>query len=197
MKLQMNIDGSALNTEERRLKAQVVRGEMALIWNSPEFRVNLLTELETMRGELSKWKSATPVEIFDYLMDGSEILDPIADGEMDLLVDDYYTRANTVGYTKPGTKYIFVNTRYFDTNSSKKCGSNFSHEYGHKKGFSHDSKDTDRRDFSICYIINKAYEKTWDELLGTPAENDKVLVCKKFLIFWQRCYWVKTGTATV
>lgn len=194
--LLVNINGDALNTEERRLKAQVVRGEMFTIWNHEAFKKNLLNQLEDMHGELSKWGTKTPIAIYDYLMDGSEILDPIHDGEMDLLVDDYYTSSNTVGYTKPSTKFIFVNTKYFDERPTKKVGSNFSHEYGHKKGFSHDSKDTARRDFSICYLMNKAYEQTWDKLfLGESSPNDKVLVCKRRFFFFQKCVWVKVKDA--
>lgn len=194
--LRVNINYDKLNTEERRLKAGLVADEMQLILNSDLFKEKFLA-IADYHGELSKWKDATITEIFAYLMNGSEILSPDIDGEIDLFVDDYYTPKRVIGHTYDSDRFIYTNTKYFDTYSTKLVGSNFLHEYGHKKGFDHDFKSTARRDFSLCYLLNDIYERTWDELLGDPSERDKVLVCTRSwrTLFFQRCRWIKVKDA--
>lgn len=193
--LLININADKLNTEERRLKAHVVAGEMHTIFNSPDFEKNLLEELEDIHGELSLWRKDSPKEIFECIMNASEKLTPGTDYEMDLFVDDYYTPKRVIGHTYDSDRFIYTNTKYFDSYPTKRIGSNFGHEWGHKLGFDHDFKATKRRDFSICYAINRAYEKSWDEIFGEPSANDKVLVCKKRFFFFQKCTWVKVKDA--
>ena len=103
-------------------------------------------------------------------MSGADRHDETEDNVINLYVDDYYTVKKVVGYTLLSSKYIRVNTKYFDTNSNKRVGSNLLHEYGHLVGFSHDFRRTARRPFSICYQLNKAYEECHDRLIG-PREG--------------------------
>ena len=192
--LKMNFDVSKLNTEERKKKALLVRDEMDLIINSDLFKEKFLG-LTDYHGELSVWKDATITAIYQHIMEGAETLSPEIDNEMDLFVDDYYTIKRVIGMTYESDKFIYTNTKYFDTNSTKAVGSNFLHEWGHKIGFDHDFKATSRRDFSLCYLLNTIYEECWDEMFGEPSDNDKVLVCKRYLFFFQRCNWVKVKDA--
>jgi hypothetical protein len=195
--LRVKIDGEKLNTKERRDKANLIEDEMQLIVNHPRFK-ELFMQMD-YHGELSLWRKATITEIWNYFINGAEVLDPELDNEIDIYVDDYYKPTRTIGHTYPSDPYIYTNTKYFDHTSSKNSGSNFLHEYGHKKGFSHDYKDTPRRDFSLCYQLNEVYEQVWEELFGDPSERDLVQVCyRSWKTFWfKRCYWKKSNAVEI
>lgn len=190
MTLGIDIDVSKLNTEERRLKAHTVAGEMFHVINSFEFERNFLSEFdEEAWGELSAMRHYDARTLFKHLLYE-------ADGLINLYVDDYYSPGSVVGYTREGAKYIFVNTKFFDTNATKKVGSNFIHEWSHQKGFKHATKKSAARDNSFSYKLNKVYEKTWDQLYGGHvSENDKVLVCKKRFFLFNSCKWVSSKNA--
>jgi len=191
-KLKVTVDGSKLNTKERREKAQLVADEMRLVYNSDVFRgifLTLLDQRDYQKGELSDWRYHTPDEIYRYFMNGVEVLSPELDYEVDFFVDDYYTFKKVIGHTYPNDKYVYSNTKYLDRRSSKLVGSNFTHEYGHKKGFKHDFRRTKRREDSLSYLLNIAYERAWDVIFGDISERDKVLVCKRRWIFFKKCWW--------
>lgn len=198
MKVKVNIDYSRYNTQERRDKAQLVENEMQLILRSNKFKenfINLLSLRDYQEGELSIWASHSPEEIYNYLMDGSEILTPELDCEIDIVLDDYYTWKRVIGYTYKNTNIIYSNTKYLDSYSSKEVGSNYIHEYGHKKGFDHDFRNTARRADSLCYLLNIAYEKTWEDMFGDDTSpSDKVLECfRTWCTLWlfKKCNWVQ------
>lgn len=186
--LKINVNGLALNTQERRDKATLVAQEMFFVVNHPSFKKRFLAM--DFHGERSEWKDRTIEEIWDHFCEGAEILTPEKDGEVDLYVDDYYSPGSTVGKTSPTDKFIYCNTKFFDSNSTKYVGSNFFHEWGHKIGFDHDFRATAARDFSICYQINEIYEAVWEEIYGRP-QADLVQVCyRAWPYFWRvRCEW--------
>lgn len=196
MQLKIKINSDRLDTPERRKKALLVATEMEIVINSDEFKKNFLA-INHLPGELSIWKDATITAIFNYLMNGSETLDPTEDNELDLFVDDYYTFKNVVGHTYETDRYIYANIKYFDVNSSKNIGSFFLHEYGHKKGFSHDFRATARRKYSLCYWMNYIYEKTWDEILGETSAHDKVLVCRRTWYGVKKCSWINSDAVEI
>lgn len=198
-KLKVTLDGKKLNTIERREKAQLIAEEMQIVYNSDVFKevfLDLLDKRDYKSGELSKWAYETPDAIYAYFMNGVEILSPELDYEVDFFLDDYYTIKRVIGHTYPSDKYVYTNTRYFDVSSSKMSGSNFTHEYGHKKGFKHDFRRTSRRNDSLCYILNDAYEIAWERIFGDVSERDKRLVCKRVwykLWIGKKCWWVTSA----
>jgi hypothetical protein len=178
--LRVVIDFSKMDTDKRKKKALQVQKEMELILNSTLFKDRVL--LMDKRGELSDWKNANNKAIYEYLMDGSETLRPTKDGILNLSIDDYYSFKSVVGYTYENTETVYSNTKYFDSEDKtyenhhrKLTGSNFLHEYGHKKGFDHDFRSTERRDYSICYQMNEIYEYCWNRLIA-PTLVKKVEV---------------------
>ena len=196
--MEVLIDGSKLNTKERQDKALLVQAEMKRVLNHENFKENLLYLLRTRNyaeGELSEWRHHSPESIYEYLMDGSEILHPEKDGVLNLWVDDYYSFKKVIGYTTRSDDYIYSNTKYLDHRSAKMVGSNYVHEWGHKKGFSHDFRSTSRRRNSLCYLLNIAYETTWDDLYtgDVVPEADKIKVCTRtWYTLWlgKKCKWV-------
>lgn len=172
-KLKVRIDYSLLNTVGRKLKAQRLEKQMEVIFNSDLFKSKML-ELNTFKrpidGETSNWNSFTGEELYNYWMTGVEILDPEADGIVNLKLDDYLKKfSRVIGWTRKAIRTVYVNVKYFDVQSDKLSGSNCTHEYGHKKGFEHAFRVNVRTLRSICYQMNRIYEECYDEIIGNEV----------------------------
>lgn len=94
-------------------------------------------------------------QIYQKILDGAETLQPTKNNTMDMEVELYYAATTTVGYTYPNTKRIWVNTKYFNTNSVEKVASNLMHEWLHKVGFGHAQSYSTSRDYSVPYAIGR------------------------------------------
>jgi hypothetical protein len=190
MLTKITIDASKMDTLERREKIQTVAGELHTVINSRIF----MDEVMKMRthGERSKLKDLSNREIYDLLMKGAETLDPEVDYEWDIFVDDYYTFKRVVGYTYLNKKWIYVNTKYFDTRSTKLIGSNIVHEQSHKLGFSHDFRSTKDRPFSVSYQLNLAYERAYDRIYGKEIKTKKKVCSRSWRRLWiKKCKWIE------
>lgn len=169
------MDANKMDVKERADKLGEVAWELHQILNSTMFRDKLLKLSMTQKnGERSKWKDATNMEIYRRLMSGADRFNETEDNVINLYVDDYYTIKNVIGYTTLNSKYIYVNTKYFDTRSNMLVGSNILHEYGHQVGFSHDFWNTPQRNNSLCYQLNRIYEETHKVLIGNRGYLSKV-----------------------
>lgn len=149
--------------------------KMPEVIKSPLFLHNLKAEIlksKNLEGELSKWKNASMEEIYQY----------IVASDIHLVLHTYYTVKNVIGYGYASTVDIYVNTKYLvndsldDLEDLMDIGSNLLHEHGHDMGFDHDFKATRRRPNSICYILNRAYEKTFKQVYGLPEKPQIVYV---------------------
>ena len=190
MKVLINVE--KLDNDLRKTKAIKVAAEMEIIINLQLFKDNFISILERSdyrNGELSGWKNKTSLEIYDHFMSGAETLTPQKDGVMNIEVDDYYTFKSVFGYTMEHIPTIFTNTKYFDVNTTKEIGSNFCHEWGHKIGFDHDFKSTYRRNFSLCYLLNLIYEKTYNQHFGLIVDDQKIYCKRKWYAPWKKVCW--------
>lgn len=151
-------------------------GKMGSVIASPLFLENLNHEIARsngLEGELSQWKKSSAEEIHLHI---------VKNGVMDLTLLTYYSAKNVIGYGYATTADIYVNTKYLTNDSIEDLedlcdiGSNLLHEDGHDKGFSHDFKATKRRKNSICYILNRVYEKTFRQVYGLPENSQIVYV---------------------
>jgi len=181
------IDGTKLNSEDRRAKMSQVALEIHQVLNSTVFRDKVM-KMRT-QGERSEYKKASNVEIYQMLMRGAEVLNPVVDYTWNIYIDDYYSFKNVIGYTKLNTKYIYVNTKFFDGRITKLIGSNIVHEQSHKLGFSHDFRNTKDREFSVSYQLNKAYEAAYDILFGYQPTNLKTCTRSWRNLWRQKCSW--------
>jgi hypothetical protein len=189
--MKINIDSSNLNTEERILKAQSVATEIYTVINSKEFEDKIKCMPDIWRhGETSHLKTLSPDDLYEFLMRGSEEWNNEVDYEMDLIVDDYYRRfSKVVGYMIPNKPTVWVNTKFFDTMSNKRCGSNFVHEWGHTMGMRHSGADYRN---SLAYFLNHAYEEAHDEIFeGVEAKPRGKWVCSRsWKRLWKKkCRW--------
>lgn len=204
----INLDGSKLNTKVRRDKAQKVALELLRIFQSNMFRQLILGMNIRWRQGCSAGcglKDLTNEQIYDLIMTGREEWNQLADYELDLLVDDFYKPTSTVGYMNPGRPQIFVNTKFFDSMSRRRCGSNFAHEYMHTLGARHSGPKYRE---SIPYYMNDVYEKCYRHLveqglpdsggelkpsivLPKPERKPKTFCERSWKTLWiKRCYTV-------
>lgn len=92
-------------------------------------------------------------QVYQRLLEGAEKLSPARNNAMDIIVELYYEDTNTIGYTKPETKKIWINTKYFDRFTPAQVAGNLMHEWLHKLGFGHDSVYNEARSSSVPYAI--------------------------------------------
>lgn len=93
-------------------------------------------------------------QIYQNILDGDEMLQPVKDNEMDVEVEFYYSpTSSTVGYTYASSRRIWVNTKYFDGYAPSNVAANLFHEWLHKLGYKHDSASTPCRPYSVPYAV--------------------------------------------
>lgn len=97
----------------------------------------------------------TNAQIYQKILDAAETLQPAKNNMMDMEVELYYAATSTVGYTYANVTKIWVNTKYFNTNSTGSVASNLFHEWLHKIGFKHASSYSTSRDYSVPYAIGR------------------------------------------
>jgi hypothetical protein len=92
-------------------------------------------------------------QIYKKIIEGSEMLTPGIDNEMDLDAEAYKENTMTVGYTFPNVIKIWMNTKYLNANPSYKVTTNMMHEWLHKLGFVHAQARTASRPYSVPYAV--------------------------------------------
>jgi hypothetical protein len=97
----------------------------------------------------------TNEQIYQKILDGAETLKNTKNNAMDMDVELYYAATTTVGYTYANISKIYVNTKYFDTNSVGGVAANLFHEWLHKIGFTHASSYSTSRDSSVPYAVGR------------------------------------------
>jgi hypothetical protein len=106
----------------------------------------------------------TNSQIYQKMLEGAETLQPLKNNTMDMEVELYYAATSTVGYTNSGTTRIWVNTKYFNTNSIGGVAANLVHEWLHKLGFRHASSYTTSRDYSVPYAVGRMISRIGSSL---------------------------------
>lgn len=182
------INTKNLDTKSRAEKALRVGSHMDIILNSKMFKDLILEMPDSWRvGESGKYKNYPTSEIYKILKAGNEEWHNGGDDFIwELHINDYsrfYSRV--VGYITPFKKPIWVNTKFFDTMSDKKVGSNLCHEGGHHLGFRHSGP---RLRQSLAYYMNVVYDSCYDALIegkDVPAPKPKEyrVVCKR--VWWK------------
>jgi hypothetical protein len=101
----------------------------------------------------------TNEQVYQKLLEGSEVLDPGNDHEMDLELELYFSRRSTVGYTYANTIKIWINTKFFDVYTPAEVAGNIFHEWTHKLGFGHSSRYSSSRAFTVPYALGYLIEE--------------------------------------
>lgn len=153
---------STYNTSARRVKYEKAIQVVQDVIRDPEFKKRVLAH--TYGGKVGFASSSkTPAQVYKHMMDGNETLQNTVDNEMDLEVRFYYANNSTVGYTYSSVKYIYVNTKFFDSYKLSSVAANMIHEWLHKLGYGHDSSSTSRRPYSVPYGVGSIMRSIGDK----------------------------------
>jgi hypothetical protein len=139
--------------EQKILRAiELIREVIA----TPEFRRRILQHRFLGQASFQYNMGLSNRQIYQKILEGAERLQPYKNNRMDLKLE-FYTdlKSNVIGYTLPGTIKVWVNNKYFNTNSDAKVAANLVHEWLHKLGFHHDRFKHSHRKYSVPYAVGK------------------------------------------
>jgi hypothetical protein len=126
---------------------------------SREFRDRLINFTYQGQKQFVDNRGMSNGQIYRKILNGDEDLRPVIDHHMDLELELYYSRWNTVGYTYPHTLRIWMNTKFFNAYTPAEVAGNIFHEWLHKLGFDHASSHSAARDASVPYALGYLIEE--------------------------------------
>ena len=124
------------------------------VFSSPEFKDRILSHQYLGRKRFAYNKGLSNQGIYKKILKGVERLYPYQNNAMDVeleLFTDY--SSNVLGFTRPRSKRIWMNTKYFDRHTPAEIASNLTHEWLHKLGFDHEREKSKYRKYSVPYAI--------------------------------------------
>jgi hypothetical protein len=124
------------------------------VFASPEFKQKILNHKFRGRRTFYMNKGLSNAEIYRRILSGVERIYPYRNNAMDVEVELYSDFQSTViGFTRPGTKRIWMNSKYFNKHTHAELAAHLMHEWLHKLGFDHEQERTPDRRFSVPYAI--------------------------------------------
>ena len=160
----------------------IVKASLALaqkVWESEDFQDALFSEIflsNDLEGELSKWRHEAPKEIWKQLFSVTNVVGQGLRGKVDLELATYNNSfTSAIGYGKEGESTIYLNIKFLkhldlgDYESLMNLGSLITHEFSHKVGFSHEFRSTKKRDNSLPYVINRAFNTAFKKVYAIES----------------------------
>jgi hypothetical protein len=140
-----------------RLKEDKIQNSVDLlkeIFASPEFKQRILVHKFNGQYRFSQNRGYSNFQIYQKILAGVEKLYPYYNNAMDVEVE-LYTDYNSqvLGYTRPSTKRIWMNTKYFNKHTPAQVASHLTHEWLHKLGFDHEKEKCVNRKYSVPYAV--------------------------------------------
>jgi hypothetical protein len=126
---------------------------------SEEFRQRVINHHYQGERKFKDNLGLTNEQIYQKILDGSEIMNPGKNNRMDVELEVYTSSTTTIGYTYPHTSRIWMNTKYFNRYNPVQVADNLFHEWMHKLGFDHEVKYSKTRKYSVPYAIGYLVEE--------------------------------------
>jgi hypothetical protein len=146
--------------ENEKIKVNQALTYIKQIIRSKEFREKVLNYTYNGKKEFIDNDGKSNEEVYQTLLDGSEMLIPGRDHTMNLELELYYNRwTSTVGYTTPDSVRVWMNRKFFSGYTAAEVAGNLFHEWTHKLGFDHDSRYSVSRDHSVPYALGYLMEE--------------------------------------
>lgn len=120
-----------------------------------EFRTKILNHTYGGKKTFVDNGGHSNAQIYQKILEGAEKLIPAKNNTMDMEVELYYADNSTVGYTYPNSKRVWVNRKFFTSNTVGRVAANLFHEWLHKIGFGHAVSYSTSRDYSVPYAIGR------------------------------------------
>lgn len=149
--------------EEKKVRDAVKIIKQVIV--SHEFKERVLNYRFKGERKFNGNDGLTNEEIYLKILKGAEqIGNKQNNNTMDVELELYHQKTNTIGYTYPNTVRIWMNTKYFSKYTPVKIADNLMHEWMHKLGFSHEIAWTKDRDHSVPYAIGYIVEELASKL---------------------------------
>lgn len=124
------------------------------VFSSPEFKKKILNHKFLGRKGFARNRGLSNRQIYNKILSGMEKLHPYKNNAMDVEIELYTDfSSNVLGFTRPRTRRIWMNTKYFNRYTPAQIASNLTHEWLHKLGFDHERERSWDRKYSVPYAI--------------------------------------------
>lgn len=161
-------------------KMQSFKDTHIAVISTKEFARNLISELNSHKyklAERSEWANEPPAAVYAHIVSTLRVT----------------TTPKCFTYWRPSSAVakvsgdaILFNRRHLGRLGDVDGGSTILHERGHiQMGFQHDFWATKRRENSLCYLLNRVFEQTAQEL-GYRESKPKPVTRTPWWAFWRR-----------
>lgn len=124
------------------------------VFASPEFKEKILKHRFKGRRTFHMNNGLSNNQIYRKILEGVERLYPYHNNAMDVEIELYSDfKSNVLGFTRPRTKRIWMNMKYFNKHTPSEVASNLTHEWLHKLGFDHERERHPDRKYSVPYAV--------------------------------------------
>lgn len=147
----VKLDNAFTTSQEDKIRAasDLIKKVIA----SETFKNRILNHKFKGRKAFNDNQGLSNAQIYKKIIEGSEVLTPGIDNQMDLSLEVYRASNNTVGYTYPSELRVWMNSKFLNANKPYKVTTNMVHEWLHKLGFKHSAKSTPTRKYSVPYAV--------------------------------------------
>ena len=147
------------------------------IFASHEFKTRILNHRFNGKKAFAWNKGLSNQEIYQRILGGVEKLEPERNNAMDVEIDLFTDmNSNVLGYTKTQTKKIWMNTKYFNAETTNvELSSHLMHEWLHKLGFGHERKRCQDRVYTVPYAIGYIVRDLAKEMIALDEQMEKEL----------------------
>lgn len=124
------------------------------IFSSEEFRNRVINHRFLGKRRYHYNRGLSNRAIYKLILNGVETLYPVKNNSMDVEVELYSDYdSNVLGFTRPLSRRIWMNTKYFNRHDIAGVASHLTHEWLHKLGFEHEKERTELRKYSVPYAV--------------------------------------------
>jgi hypothetical protein len=124
------------------------------VFSSPEFKHKIFRHRFREKYAFAQNRGLTNAQIYRKILSGVEKLYPYDNNAMDVEIEMYSDyESKVLGFTRPSTKRIWMNTKYFNKHTKAEVASHLTHEWLHKLGFDHERERCHDRKYSVPYAI--------------------------------------------
>lgn len=146
-------------TRAQEAKVSEAERKIKAVLASEAFRSAILNHTFNGKKQFNNNKGLTNAQIYQKILEGSEIKYTSKNNQMDMGIKLYYEDSTTVGYTNKSITFINCNTKFFNKYTASQVAHNMMHEWMHKIGFEHDVNYSKSRDYSVPYAIGTIINK--------------------------------------
>ena len=146
--------------EEQEAKVMKAITIIKRVISSEEFKERVLNYAYDGKKGFFGNEGMTNEEVYQKILEGAEKMGNTSKNNiMDVELELYHQKTNTIGYTYPNTVRIWMNMKYFTKYTPIKVADNLMHEWMHKLGFTHAVTWSQSRDHSVPYAIGYLVEE--------------------------------------